>query len=155
MTERQAIKQAKKRGLVTKEQARAVALPRHRRHCPACGETFLPVGSGHKGFGCACCAYEWGEARIAGTLDRSIRRGVEVILVADGQLGVVERVASADAAVVQMEDGRRLTVAPRDVERCQRMAITHRADCPRNAGKDLAARLAKRAAAKANGEETD
>ena len=141
MTERQAVKAAKKRGLVTKEQAEAVALPRHRRTCPACGETFLPLTADHRGFCCACCAYDWGEARYAGTLDRRVARGVEVVLVEDGAVGVVESAPDAEHAVVAMEDGRRLTVGPPEVERIQYLMVAHRGDCPRLAGRRWAARV--------------
>lgn len=144
MTQRQAIKAAKKRGLVTEEQVRAIALPRHLRHCPADGKTFLPVSAGHKGFCCACCAYDWGEQRERGLLDRRIAKGVEVVFYDDGKVGVVESVSSTEQAIVLAEDGRRLTVAPKDVERIQYMQTAHRKDCQRNASRAWVQRLSKK-----------
>lgn len=143
MTERQALKAAKKRGLVTKREAESLKPTRHRRHCPACGDSFLPQTANHRGFDCACCAFEWGELKDKGALDRRVGTGVEVVLLQDGLVGVVQRVLTAGQAEVRMEDARVLVVGPRDVERIQYLQVTHRADCPRNRSVALKARLGK------------
>lgn len=134
MTKRD-LHQAKKRGLVTKKQAEAVSSIRHRRHCPACGKTFLPATLGHRGFCCACCAEAWGVLHERGALDRRVARGVEVVLLEDGAVGVVESVPDAEQAIVVMEDGRRLTVGPKALERIQYLPVDHAATgCRKNAG---------------------
>lgn len=134
---------AKKRGLVSKREVESVKPTRHRRHCPACGDSFLPQTANHRGFDCACCAFEWGELRDRGQLDRRIGTGVEVVLLQDGLVGVVQRVPTTDQAEVRMEDGRALTVGPKDVERIQYLQVTHRADCRRNRSIALKTRLEK------------
>ena len=148
MTQRQAVKAAKKRGLVSGEEAQVAVPTRRRRTCPADGETFLPFGPGHRGFCCACCATAWSPA-----MDRRIGRGVEVVLVEDGAVGVVESVADAERAVVAMEDGRRLTVGPAEVERIQYLAVRHGADCRKHAGARLAERFGRKAAPAEEGED--
>lgn len=138
---RKALNGAKDRKLVTKQEAERIMVPRHRRHCPACGESFLQQTANHKGFCCACCAFDWGEAQDAGRLDRRIAWGVEVVLYEEGKVGVVESVPSVEQAVVKMGDGRRLTVVPREVERIQYLVVDHRADCPRKAGREWVRKL--------------
>lgn len=134
MTKREGVKQAKKRGMLTSEEAKLAAPVRHRRHCHACAKTFLPLSANYRGFCCACCAEVWGKLNDAGTLDRMMARGCEVILAADGKVGVVEVVVDVESAVVQMEDGRRLTVSKQQVERLQRLPVTHLESCSHRAG---------------------
>ena len=131
---KQDLHQAKKRGLVTAKHVETAKPTRHRRHCPACGETFLPPTPNHRGFCCACCAEAWGALYEKSTLDRLIARGVEVLLLEDGAVGVVESVPDAEQAILVMEDGRRLTVGPKMIERIQYLPVVHLTLCRKNAG---------------------
>jgi hypothetical protein len=68
---------------------------------------------------------------------------VEVILLEDGAVGVVESVPDRERAVVLTEDGRRLTVGLRAVERIQYLDVAHGGDCPRKRGREWVERLSK------------
>lgn len=152
MTERQALKAAKRRGLLNGAEVQAVIPKRYRRTCPACGETFLPMTVNHRGFCCACCAFEWGERLDRSALDRRAGAGVEVVVLASGVVGVIERVESSEAAIVRAADGELLSVGSKDVERIQYLAVEHRGDCRRKQGAVLAARLGPRSGLKGGGD---
>lgn len=130
MTQRQAVEAARKRSLINGDEAQAAAPTRHRRHCPACGNTFLPLSVGHMGFCCACCAEAWGNLREKGTLDRRIAKGVEVLIMDTGEIGVVESVTSETLALVRI--GRtEAALGPKDIERMQYLDVKHFNDCGR------------------------
>lgn len=109
---------AKRRGMVTKEEARAVDPGRrHRRYCPMTGDLFLPSGANQRGFFCECAAYAWGELndnQLRGTavkrhpeyipvFNRKIKQGTMVVLYDTGERATVEQFLRAPNPVPKVE----------------------------------------------------
>ena len=98
----------------------------YRRVCPACGESFKPFSTGHKGFCCGCCAYEWGRTTDEDKELRVLSKGIEVVIYESGLLGTIRSVQKDLSLLIDvegLEEPLRLTSF--DVERVQYLVITH------------------------------
>jgi hypothetical protein len=89
------LKEAKARGLITKEQLDKYS-PTH--VCVACGRTFQVDAGEIRNLGCSCCSLEMLTLDDAGQLDRDmhLKMRVAILNVAPQQLGVITKVDRRD-----------------------------------------------------------
>lgn len=132
---KRAARAAERWGLLTPAQAEAVGLgKRERLTCVACGGTFRQHQECISFFCCACCATAWGRIK-AEPGRRLMRSGDHVVRVADGAVGTLVRIPTAETATLRVEGEMAVEVTPQAVERVQGLTVTHVNGCRREAGR--------------------